>query len=51
MKEAKSEAKSGESKWREPKVKENAETSVQTEETNGPRGEGREERQQGSSEK
>ena len=35
--------KSGESEWREPKVKENAENSVQTKETDGPNREGREE--------
>ena len=44
------EAKSGESEWREPEVKENAENSVQAKETNGPSGEGREEQRQGSSE-
>ena len=42
--------KSGESEWREPEVKENAENSVQAKETNGPSGEGREEQRQGSSE-
>ena len=50
VKEAKSEAKTGESEWREPEVKENAENSVQAKETNGPSGEGREEERQGSSE-
>ena len=44
------EAKSGESEWREPEVKENAENLVQAKETNGPSGEGREEQRQGSSE-
>ena len=44
------EAKSGESEWKEPEVKENAENSVQAKETNGPSGEGREEQRQGSSE-
>ena len=44
------EAKSGESEWREPEVKENAENLVQAKETNAPSGEGREEQQQGSSE-
>ena len=44
------EAKSGESKWRGPKVKENTENLVQAKETNGPSGEGREEQRQGSSE-
>ena len=39
--------KSGESKWREPEIKEN---SVQAKETNGPSEEGREEQRQGSSE-
>ena len=42
--------KSGESEWREPEVKENAENSVQAKETNGPSREGREEQRQGSSE-
>ena len=42
--------KSGESEWREPEVKENAENSVQAKETNGPSGEGREEQRQSSSE-
>ena len=42
--------KSGESEWKEPKVKENAENSVQAKETNAPSGEGREEQQQGSNE-
>ena len=44
------EAKSGESEWKEPEVKENAENSVQAQETNGPSEERREEQQQGSSE-
>ena len=44
------EAKSGESEWREPEVKENAENSVQAKETTGRSGQGREEQQQGSSE-
>ena len=44
------EAKSGESEWKEPEVKENAENSVQAKETNGPSGEGREEQRQSSSE-
>ena len=44
------EAKSGESEWKEPEVKENAENSVQAKETNGPSGEGREKQSQGSSE-
>ena len=35
--------KSGESEWREPEVKENAENSVQGKETNAPRREGKEE--------
>ena len=43
------EAKSGESEWKEPEVKENAENSVQAKETNRPSGEGREEQRQGSS--
>ena len=42
--------KSGESEWREPKLIENAENSVQAKETNGPSREGREEQRQGSSE-
>ena len=42
--------KSGESKWREPEVKENAENSVQAKETDGPSREGREEQRQGSNE-
>ena len=50
VKEAKSEAKTGESEWREPEVEENAKNSVQAKETNGLRGEGREEERQGSSE-
>ena len=50
MKEAKSETKSGESEWREPEIKENATHSVQTEVTNGPSREGREEQRQGSNE-
>ena len=41
------EAKSGESEWKEPEVKENTENSVQAKETNGPSGEGREEQRQG----
>ena len=44
------EAKSGETEWREPEVKGNAENSVQAKETNGRSGEGREEQRQGSSE-
>ena len=44
------ETKSGESETRQPEVKENAEHSSQTEEINGPSGEGREEQQQDSSE-
>ena len=43
------EAKSGESEWREPEVKENAENSVQAKETNGPSREGKEKQRQGSS--
>ena len=35
--------KSGESEWREPEVKENAENSVQAKETNAPSREGKEE--------
>ena len=42
--------KSGESEWREPEVEENAENSVQANETDGPSREGREEQRQGSSE-
>ena len=44
------EAKSGESEWREPEVKENAENAVEAKRTNGPSGEGGEEQLQGSSE-
>ena len=44
------EAKSGESEWKEPEVKENAENLVQAKENNGTSREGREEQQQGSSE-
>ena len=44
------EAKSGESEWSEPEVKENAELSVQAKETNGPSRKGREEQWQDSSE-
>ena len=44
------EAKSGETEWREPEVKGNAENSVQAKEANGRSGEGREEQRQGSSE-
>ena len=43
-------AKSGESEWKEPEVKENAENSIQAKETNAPSGKGREEQQQVSSE-
>ena len=50
MKEPKSATKCGESEWREPEVKDNAQLPVQTEETNGPSGEGREEQQKDSSE-
>ena len=50
VKEAKSEAKSGESEWREPEVKENVENSAQAKENNGPSGEARKEQRQGSSE-
>ena len=50
MKEEKSEAKSGESEWRESKVKENVENSVQAQETNGPSREGSKEQRQGSTE-
>ena len=50
FKEPKSATKSGESEWRESEVKDNAQLPVQTEETNGPSGEGREEQQQDSSE-
>ena len=41
------EAKSRENELRKPEVKENAENSVQTKETDGPSREGREEQQQG----
>ena len=50
MKEAKSEAKSGESEWRKPEVIENVENSAQAKENNGPSGEARKEQRQGSSE-
>ena len=44
------EVKSGESEWREPEAKENAENSVQAKETDAPSREGREEQRQGWSE-
>ena len=40
--------KIGESEWRELKLKENAENSVQAKEADGPSGEGREEQRQGT---
>ena len=44
------EVKSGESEWREPEAKENAENSVQAKETDAPSRGGREEQRQGWSE-